>query len=105
MVLTSQELQEKIENGEKLIVDMYASWCGPCRVLGPIIERYAAKLEEEGSPVSVYKFDIESDKDFAVSMGVRSIPTVKAFADGKEVVTRTGILQEAQLEEMKSVLL
>ena len=63
MVLTSQELREKMNSGEKFIVDMYADWCGPCRVLGPIVEKYADKLKEEGSEVGVYKFDIESDKE------------------------------------------
>ena len=104
MVITSEELKQKIDSGEKLIVDMYAEWCGPCRVMGPIIERYAAKMKQEGSDVSVYKFDIESDKDFAVSLGVRSIPTIKGFSNGQEVITKTGILQEAQLNDMASVL-
>ena len=105
MVITSEELKQKIDSGEKLIVDMYAEWCGPCRVMGPIIERYAAKMKQEGSDVSVYKFDIESDKDFAVSLGVRSIPTIKGFANGEEKITRSGVLQQPQLEEMKEMLL
>ena len=84
---------------------MYAEWCGPCRVLGPIIERYSNKLKEEGSPVSVYKFNIESDGALAASLGVRSIPTVKAFSNGQEVATKTGILREDQLNEMTSILL
>lgn len=104
-VLTSTELREKIESGEKFIVDMYADWCGPCRVLGPIVERYATKLEEEGSPVSVYKFDIESDKQLAVELGVRSIPTIKAFSNGELIETRLGVIQEAQLEQLKNSIL
>lgn len=104
-VLTSTELREKIESGEKFIVDMYADWCGPCRVLGPIVERYAAKLTEEDSPVSVYKFDIETDKQLAVELGVRSIPTVKAFSNGELIETRVGVIQEAQLEQLKNSIL
>ena len=105
MVITSEELKQKIDSGEKLIVDMYAEWCGPCRVMGPIIERYADKMKQEGSDVSVYKFDIESDKDFAVSLGVRSIPTIKAVSNGEVIATKTGILQEAQLDELKQTIL
>ena len=105
MVITSQELREKMESGEKFIVDMYAEWCGPCRVLGPIVEAYGEKLKAEGSEVGVYKFDIESDKDLAVEMGVRSIPTVKVVSEGEVLATKTGILQEAQLEELKGMLL
>jgi thioredoxin 1 len=105
MVITSRELREKMESGEKFIVDMYAEWCGPCRVLGPIVERYAQKLKDEGSEINVYKFDIESDKDLAVEMGVRSIPTIKAISDGKVVSTKMGVLQEAQLNELKNSIL
>ena len=104
MEITSQELKQKIESGEKFIVDMYANWCGPCRILGPIIERFSNDLKNEGSDVNVYKFDIESDKELAVSLGVRSIPTIKAFADGKNVDTKMGVLQETQLRDMVSVL-
>ena len=104
MEITSQELKQKIESGEKFIVDMYANWCGPCRILGPIIERFSNDLKNEGSDVNVYKFDIESDKELAVSLGVRSIPTIKAFSDGKNVDTKMGVLQETQLRDMVSVL-
>jgi thioredoxin 1 len=104
-VLTSVELREKINSGEKFIVDMYADWCGPCRILGPIVERVGQKLVEEGSEVSIYKFDIESDKELAVELGVRSIPTIKAFKDGELVETRIGVLQEAQLMDFaKSII-
>ena len=104
-VLTSIELREKINSGEKFIVDMYADWCGPCRILGPIVERVGQKLVEEGSEVSVYKFDIESDKQIAMELGVRSIPTIKAFKGGELVETKVGVLQESQLMDFaKSII-
>tara|TARA_R110000772_G_scaffold444_1_gene1594 strand:+ start:2451 stop:2768 length:318 start_codon:yes stop_codon:yes gene_type:complete len=105
MVITSQELREKMESGEKFIVDMYAEWCGPCRVLGPIVERYAQKLKEEGSEIGVYKFDIETDKELAMELGVRSIPTIKAISNGEIITTKTGILNESQLDELTETLL
>lgn len=104
MVITSEELREKMASGEKFIVDMYADWCGPCRVLGPIVEKYAQKLKEEGSDIGVYKFDIEKDKELAVELGVRSIPTIKAISNGEVIVTKTGILNESQLNELKETL-
>lgn len=104
MELTSEQLKEKIASGESFIVDMYANWCGPCKILGPIIENFANKLQSEGSKVGVYKFDIESDKELAVSMGVRSIPTIKAYSGGQNVDTKMGILREQQLRDMISVL-
>lgn len=105
MKLTTKELQEKIDNGEKFIVDLYADWCGPCRMIGPIVEKVSKQLQEEGSEVSVYKFDIEQDKDMAVSLGVRSIPAIKGFNGGENVVNKIGVITEEQLLNMvKEVL-
>lgn len=103
--LTSSELREKISSGEKFIVDMYANWCGPCRILGPIIERVSTKLDSEGHQVKVYKFDIESDKQLSMELGVRSIPTIKSFNNGETVETKMGVLQENHIIEMANKLI
>ena len=83
MEISSAELQEKINNGEKMVVDFWAGWCGPCRMLKPIFERVGQKAVESNSTVSYYTFDVESDKSFASAIGVRSIPTVKTFTTSK----------------------
>ena len=103
-ILTTEEFKSKISSGESFIVDMYAEWCGPCRVLGPIIENVANKLGED-YPVGVYKYNIESDKDFALEMGVRSIPTIKSFKNGDMVKHNVGVLQENAIMEMVKELL
>lgn len=105
MNITGEELRKRISSGESMIVDMYADWCGPCRVLGPIVERFSTKLKEEGSNVSVYKFNIETDRELAAELGVRSIPTIKGFKGGQEMITKVGVLQEAQLREMEQTIL
>ena len=105
MNITGDELRSKISSGEAMIVDMYADWCGPCRVLGPIVERFSNAMKEEGSTVSVYKFNIESDRELAAALNVRSIPTVKAFKGGQEIATKVGVLQEGQLREMAQMVL
>jgi thioredoxin 1 len=105
MKLTSEELQSKIESGEKFIVDLYADWCGPCRMMGPIIDKVSNQLKEQGHEVSVYKFNIEEDKEMALKLGVRSIPAIKGFNGGENVTNKVGVLSEAQLMEMvKEVL-
>lgn len=105
MKLTSEELQSKIDSGEKFIVDLYADWCGPCRMMGPIVDKVSNQLKEEGHEVSVYKFNIEEDKEMAVKLGVRSIPAIKGFNGGENVTNKVGVLSEAQLMEMvKEVL-
>ena len=105
MKLTSEELQQKIDNGEKFIVDLYADWCGPCRMIGPIVEKVSQQLKEEGSEISVYKFDIEQDKEMAVRLGVRSIPAIKAFNGGEVIVNKIGVITETQLLDMAKELL
>lgn len=104
-VLTPEEFREKLSSNEKFIVDLYADWCGPCRVLGPIVEKAANKLEEQNSEVKIYKFNIESDKDLAMSLGVRSIPTIKAYKDGSEIMTQVGVVQESVILDMASQIL
>ena len=105
MKLTSEELKQKINSGEKFIVDLYADWCGQCRMIGPIVEKVAKQLEEEGSEVSLYKFDIEQDKEMAVSLGVRSIPAIKGFNGGENVTNKIGVITETQLREMVKEIL
>lgn len=105
MKLTSEELKQKINSGEKFIVDLYADWCGPCRMIGPIVEKVAKQLEEEGSEVSLYKFDIEQDKEMAVSLGVRSIPAIKGLNGGENVTNKIGVITETQLREMVKEIL
>jgi thioredoxin 1 len=105
MNLTSEELKSKIESGEKFIVDLYAEWCGPCRMMGPIVEKVSKKLKEEGHEVSVYKFNIEEDKEMASMLGVRSIPALKGFKGGENVINKVGLISETQLMDMvKEVL-
>ena len=104
-VLTSEELREKIDGGEKFIVDMYANWCGPCRILGPIFDKVGQRLDEENHQVKLYKFDIESDKEMAMELGVRSIPTIKAFSNGEIVDSKVGLLQEEQIIDLANSIL
>jgi thioredoxin 1 len=103
--LTTEEFKNKLDLKETFIVDMYADWCGPCRVLGPIVERASQKLEESGSSVNVYKYNIENDKEFALELGVRSIPTIKAFKNGEQVKNTVGVVQENVIIQMAGELL
>jgi len=105
MEISSAELQEKINNGEKLVVDFWAEWCGPCRMQKPIFEQVTQKAIEENSEVSYYTFNVESDKSFASSLGIRSIPTIKSFSKGKEVTSKVGLMDESQLKSLESILI
>lgn len=93
MEITSQELREKIKNGDKIVVDFYATWCGPCKIMKPMFEKVAKNLEMENSDIKMYTFNIETDRELAVELELRSVPTIKGFANGTEVFTEIGLKQ------------
>jgi thioredoxin 1 len=95
MEITSEKLREKIENGEKIMVDFYGVWCSPCAVLKPIYEKVSS---ENTTDVQMYTVDVDDNRDLAVSLGVRSVPTIKVFNKGNVVDTKVGILQENELK-------
>jgi thioredoxin 1 len=80
--LMDSEFQTKITESKGLaLVDFWAEWCGPCRVVGPIIDTIA----EANPAVKVYKMDVDQNPETPVRFGIRGIPTVIVFKDGKPV--------------------
>jgi putative thioredoxin len=79
-----------------VVVDLWAEWCGPCRTLGPILERVVA---ETGGTVELVKIDIDSNPQVAASFAVQSIPAVFAISEGKVVDSFVGALPEATVRE------
>lgn len=104
MEITSTELKNKIKNGEKLLIDFYGVWCGPCKIMKPMFESVSQTLKEQNSDIQLYTFDIDSDRDFVSELGLRSVPTIKAFSDGKEVFTEVGLKQKNAIMEMTNRL-
>ena len=100
MEITSAELKQKIKNGDKLMVDFFAEWCGPCKVMKPMFESTSQTLKEQNSDIQLYTFDIESDASFVSELGIRSVPMVKAFSNGKEVFSEVGMKQKSAIIEM-----
>ena len=89
---------EKIENAEGLaIVDFWAEWCGPCRIVAPIVEQLAEDFEEQGLVVG--KLDVDSNPQTASRFGVRSIPSILFFKDGELVDSVIGAVPKSQLEK------
>ncbi len=93
--LTTNELKEKINNGENFVLDLYATWCGPCKVMLSNLEKVNESLikESAGEPsFGIYKFDVDSDMDFARELGIRSVPTIKIYKNGVESFSKAGIM-------------
>ena len=105
MEISSVELKEKINNGEKFIVDFYGVWCNPCKILKPIYEKVANQMKTQNSEVQLYTMDVDKNRDLVVSLGVRSVPTIKSFNNGEVVTTKVGVIPETQLSEMAKNLI
>jgi thioredoxin 1 len=94
--LTTEQLKEKMQNGENFVLDLYATWCGPCKIMLSNLEKVNESLIKEStgeSKYKIYKYDIDTDKEFVVSeLGIRSVPTIKIFKEGKEVFSRPGVM-------------
>lgn len=78
-----------LAEGKLIMVDFWASWCGPCRMLGPVVEKLAE--EYEGKAV-IGKINVDEQQELAVRYGVMSIPTVIFFKDGKEIDRKVGVM-------------
>jgi len=105
MEITTEELKEKIKNGEKLIVDFHGLWCGPCRIMKPTFEKISKDFRDDNSEIQLYTMDIDNNRDFVLSLGIKSIPTIKVFNEGVEIMTKTGLLNESQIKEMTNMLM
>ena len=78
---------------EFALVDFYATWCGPCRMLHPILE----EISEERSSMAIGQIDVDEEENIAREYGVMSIPTLVLFKNGKEVARNVGALGKEQL--------
>ena len=96
--LTSEELKQKINNKENFVLDLFATWCGPCKIMLGNLEKVNESLMQKGTPkYSVYKFDIEQDMDLMKEWNVRGVPTIKIFENGEETFSRPGVMSPDQL--------
>ena len=96
VTITDGNFASEIEGASGLsIVDFWAAWCGPCRMVGPIVEQLA---EEYEGKVKVGKVDVDANQQTAARFGIRSIPSILFFKDGKLVDTVVGAVPKPALE-------
>jgi len=98
VVITKNNFESEVLNSNiPVLVDFWATWCGPCRMLAPIIEEIAN--ENQGS-LKVGKVDVDEQSELAMKFGIMSIPTLILFKDGKPVAQSLGYKPKAQIEAM-----
>ena len=101
--LTDSNFDEVVSNGElPVVVDFWATWCGPCRMISPIIDKMAEKYQGR---VNVTKCNVDESTDIPVKFGIRNIPTILFFKGGELVDRVVGAVPQAEIEKRIEALL
>jgi thioredoxin 1 len=101
--ITDATFEETVLKSDKpVVVDFWAAWCGPCRMVGPIIDEISA--EYEGKAL-VGKIDVDANQEFAAKYGVRNIPTVLVFQNGEVVGRQVGVAPKKAYSDAIDALL
>jgi thioredoxin 1 len=92
------ELKEKLSNQENFVLDLYATWCGPCKIMLNNLKDIDSLSATNGTKYDVYKLNIDSDKDYVIGeMGIRSVPTIKFYNNGVETYSRSGVMSVSDI--------
>ena len=97
--ITSDNFKAEVLQSEmSVLVDFYADWCGPCKMLAPVIDEIA----QENDDIKVAKINVDENSDIALDYKVMSIPTLVVIKDGKEVARTVGVVDKKEILEMLS---
>ncbi len=100
--ITSENFEQLKNGAQPLVVDLWAPWCGPCRMVGPVISELA---NEYDGKIVVGKCDVDENEDIAMELGVRNIPTILFFKNGQLVDKFVGAAPKTTLDEKFKALL
>ena len=100
--ITSENFESLKKGQQPLVVDFWATWCGPCRMVAPIISELAAEYDGK---ILVGKCDVEENEDIALDFGIRNIPTILFFKGGQVVDKIVGAQAKARIQEKFEALL
>lgn len=96
--ITDESFEENVlASKDYVLVDFWAEWCGPCKMIGPILEEVAAEYADK--PLKICKLNIDQNEETAPKYGIRGIPTILLFKDGNNIATKVGAFSKAELED------
>ncbi|MEO5598199.1 MAG: thioredoxin TrxA [Novosphingobium sp.] len=99
-IVTDDSFSSEVLNAEKaVLVDFWATWCGPCKMIAPSLEELS---EEFGDTLVIAKMDVDQSPATAAQYGIRGVPTLILFKDGKPVATKVGPAPKSQLKDFIS---
>ncbi len=103
ITLTDENFEDEVIKSDKpVLIDFWAVWCGPCKMIAPIVEELA---EEYEGKVKIGKLDVDENQQVSIRFGVRSIPTLLIFKNGKVADTIIGAVPKVQIvQKLKAVL-
>lgn len=96
IAFTDQTAKEAIESGKVVVIDFWATWCGPCLKLGPVVEELAEKYCDKAI---IGKINIDEESEIVAENRIRSVPTVLFFKDGEVAARSVGLVKLSDLEE------
>lgn len=95
--VNSENFETEVLKSEKtVLIDFYADWCGPCKMLSPIVEQVAS----ENNNIKVVKINIDDEQDLAVNYGIMSIPTLVVIKNGQEINRAVGVIPKSEVKEL-----
>ena len=95
--ITKDNFEEKVLNNKKtVLIDFWASWCGPCKMLSPIV----SEIAEENSDIDVGKINVDEEAELSLEFSIMSIPTLIVFKDGKAVKKSIGLVSMQEILEL-----